>query len=132
MYYAQMISSSRIFDENAGRQKKGRFVWRESGADHYFHAEAYCKLAELLDPKIMNYYADKVAEYAKHTKEEIEQAEREKKSLIPEVKKTEIIDENGNKKVIVENMEELEMYTPDRFLANLYHHTRGILDDYRK
>jgi hypothetical protein len=126
LYYQQIMSSSRVFGENLGRDRSGRYVWRESGPDHYFHAEAYCKMAQLINPQILNYYSSKVKEYSEYTKEEIEASESKNRPFLPKVE-IEEIEENGQKKKIVKNIEELEMYSADSFLRNLSMHTEDIL-----
>ena len=72
-YYDHLLSSTRIYDEDSNS-----FNWRESGADHLFHAEAYCRMAQELDDKILQYYIDSTSE--EKTREDAA------KKLIPDTK----------------------------------------------
>jgi len=95
-YYAQLLSPVRVFDEDGGR-----FVWRETSPDHYFHAEGYCKLAEMLDSGVMEYYVEGTKELEKFTNEEWAEKIKTDKPLIPK------------------NEEELRLLTAESFLDRL-------------
>ena len=118
-YYEQMMSSTRIWDEDAGRGK-GAFIWRESGVDHFFHAEAYCKLAELIDSNVIRFYTDRVSEYAGKTKEEIDRGVEKEKSLIPKLKTGEY------------DTEQMKLMSAEGFLRNLFVHTEELLGQKRE
>jgi len=77
-YYSQMIASTRLFDE-----QRGRMVWRESGADHYFHAEAYCVMAQQIDDRILDYYSKTMSQFDGMNMAEIEADVKKKEDLIP-------------------------------------------------
>jgi len=102
-YYEQLLSPVRIFDE-----ENSRFVWRETGPDHYFHAEAYCKLAEMLDSGVMEYYTEGAEDSKGLTKEEWLKKTEEQKPLIPEKE------------------EELRLLTAENFLNKLKFYTPKI------
>jgi len=57
-YLDHMSSSVRVLDD------KGRFVWRETGADHYLHSEAYCLMAAdmLASRNIFQFYEEESEE----------------------------------------------------------------------
>lgn len=65
-YYRHMQASTRIYDENELHPEKSRFVWSEgSQPDHYFLAEGYCLLADVMLPDssmVLGYYVRKVQE----------------------------------------------------------------------
>jgi hypothetical protein len=103
-YYSQMLSSTRIFNEDNGRME-----WRESGADHYFHAEAYCYMAQQIDDRILDYYGDQLSEFENKNFAEIEANRKKKEDLIP---KTEI---------------ELRNMTSYQFLDRITNHTEEIV-----
>jgi len=108
-YYKQLMISTKIFVE-----EKGRFEWRESGPDHYFHAEAYCKFAELLDPNVIQFYIDKNVEFAKQTQEEQAMQYKKDKPLIPT------------------DIEELKLVRAESFLNSLFYHTEELLSGRKK
>ena len=62
-YYQQLLASTRIYDETSQR-----FIWRETSPDHSFLAEGYCKFAELVDNRLLDYYKDMVKEIDPVTK----------------------------------------------------------------
>lgn len=105
-YYQQLTASTRVFNESTGR-----FDWRESSPDHLFHAEAYCKLAEEMDDRILQFYKDRNTEYEGKTKVEVEAQEAKSRPLIP---KTE---------------QEMMEYTPEDFLSRLSNKPESILGE---
>ena len=58
-YYQHMLSSTRVFNET-----RGKFEWRESGPDHFLHAEAYCRMAQDLDDRILDFYEARASTFA--------------------------------------------------------------------
>ena len=50
-YYSQMLASTRILDVDEKNPENSRYVWRETTADHYFLAEAYCMQGIIMLPK---------------------------------------------------------------------------------
>lgn len=103
-YYSQMLASTRLFDEDTGRM-----IWRESGPDHYFHAEAYCVMAEQIDDRILDFYAEKVQEFGDKSFEEIDAETKSKEELIP------------RNEVELKNMNSIQ------FLNRLTNHTPEIM-----
>ena len=108
-YYQQMMSSTRTFVE-----EKGRFEWREATADHFFHAEAYCKFAEELDDRILDYYEDKTEGFKFENLEETKARTEKEKEIIPKKK------------------EDLELIKAEEFLRRLRSGTEGMLGKQEK
>ena len=52
-YYEQMQASTRLF-MSSGNKGSGTYKWVESGADHFFHSEAYALLAKNLSIVMAN------------------------------------------------------------------------------
>jgi len=127
-YYKNMLSSTRIFIEETGRNRS-RFEWRESSPDHFFHAEAYCKMAEMLDPNILQFYEDRTREMAGRTKEEIDAEFEKSKPLIPRisVEEKEAIEEGRLKIEDSKSIKELEVINAETFLRGLFHHSQELL-----
>ena len=103
-YWQHMLASSRVFIE-----EKGRFEWRESGPDHFFHAEAYCKLAEEIDDRILDYYTNLMSTVGHLDKAQLDAKERRKGELIPKDKR------------------ELELMDSQSFLKRVYNRTEEVL-----
>ena len=108
-YYQQMMSSTRTFVED-----RGRFDWREAGPDHFLHAEAYCRFAEELDDRILDYYEDKVGEFKSETIEEREARFKKEKKIIPKDK------------------EELKLMRAEEFFSRLGNSSEEILGKQEK
>ena len=127
-YFEQLLSSTRIFVEEAN-QNRGRFEWRESGPDHFFHAEAYCKLAEMVDPNILQYYSDKGKEFGAKTKAEITQEQRSKKELVPTmtVEEKEAIDKGIMDIKDSPTVQKLSVINAENFLRNMFFHNEEFL-----
>ncbi len=127
-YYQNLLSSTRIFVETAG-QNRGKFEWRESGPDHFLHAEAYCKLAEMIDPNMMQFYKDRTAEYSQHTKEETDAEYEKSKVLIPRVSVSDMkaINKGEMKPEDSEAMKDLSIITAETFLRDMFFHTEEFL-----
>jgi len=127
-YYKNMLSSTRIFIEETGRNRS-RFEWRESGPDHFFHAEAYCKMAEMLDPNILQFYEDRTREMYGKSKEEIDAEYEKSKPLIPRVsiEEKEAIEEGRMKIEDSKTIRELEVINAETFLRGLFHHSQELL-----
>lgn len=71
-YYSQLKASTRILVRNEKNPDKSYFSWEHSSPDHYFLAEAYCLLADLLTPRdtIIDFYNSFVGEVVKKQEEE--------------------------------------------------------------
>lgn len=132
-YYEQLLSSTRIFVESIG-QNRGRFEWRESGADHFFHAEAYCKLAEMVDPNIMQFYSDKNKQYENMTKEEIDAESEKDKKLIPRlsVEEKKALKDGDMKPEDSQVLQNLSVISAEGFLRNLFFHNEEFLGKRKK
>ena len=59
-YYAQLMASTRILQQDDESMDTGRFVWVHTRPDHYFLAEAYCMAANLIMPAhdVFEFYSD--------------------------------------------------------------------------
>jgi len=127
-YYKNLLSSTRIFVETAN-QSRGKFEWRESGPDHFFHAEAYCKLAELIDPNVIQYYSDRVDEYKDKTRAEIDQEEHLKKTLFPVLSTGErkALEKGEIKPQDSKELKDMSVIDAESFLRNVFHHNEEFL-----
>lgn len=103
-YYSQMLASTRIFNEDNGRME-----WRESGPDHYFHAEGYCIMAQNTDDRILDYYTKQVETFKDQNLAEIEMDAKRKEDLIPKTQA------------------KLELLNSQTFLNRITNHTEEIL-----
>jgi len=132
-YYEQLLSSTRVFVETSG-SNRNKFEWRESGLDHFFHAEAYCKLAEMVDPNIFSYYTRKVEEQRGLTKEETYSEEERKKTLIPRmsVREQKAIETGEIEIEDSKTIKELSVISAESFLRNMFYHTEELLGQRRK
>jgi len=108
-YYQHLLSSTRVYNED-----NNSYEWREVGPDHYFHAEAYCEMAEQLDDRILDYYKKKSDEYNGMTKEEIDAKIKKKNKIVPKNKK------------------KLELMRAEEFLRNLSNQSESFLGKMKK
>jgi len=110
-------------------QSRGKFEWRESGPDHFFHAEAYCKLAELIDPNVIQYYSDRVDEYKDKTRAEIDQEEHLKKTLFPVLSTGErkALEKGEIKPQDSKELKDMSVIDAESFLRNVFHHNEEFL-----
>jgi len=127
-YYEHLLNSTRIFVETAS-QNRGRFEWRESGPDHFFHAEAYCKLAEMIDPNILQFYVDRTKEYASKSKEEIDANYEKSKKLIPSisVEEKQAIKDGTLKPEDSQAVRDLSVVNAEGFLRSIFFHNEEFM-----
>ena len=75
---------------------------RESNPDHYYHAEAYCLMAEMISPGVFEYYEDAVNRWEEDDKEKIRKAGNDAADII-----------------VPASQEDLESLTQEHFLNSL-------------